>query len=183
MCVCMRVNAQQIKVRVLECHIFRLKHFFKAKWGRGEEKPERRGLAPISVPFCRVSFPLPITAPLPSLYLSVAFSLHPKHLTSPFCPSSIFHLDIPDSYLCILPPSSPLPCKGTGSPDEWRAKPEPKSIRHPFALSPTPPSLSVPSLVHSPLLLSSPWLVAARIGALLHALRWRAHTVGLLQLN
>lgn len=60
------------------------------------------------------------------------------------------------------------------------AKEHPSYIRvvpHP------PPSLSVPSLVHSPLLLSSPWLVAARIGALLHALRWRAHTVGLLQLN
>lgn len=147
--------------------------------GRKKEKPERRGLAPISVPFCRVSLPLPITAPLPSLYLSVAFSLHPKHLTSPFCPSSIFHLDIPDSYLCILSSALQRDWKPRWMEGKAGAKEHPSSIR----VVPPPPSLSVPSLVHSPLLLSSPRLVAARIGALLHALRWSAHTVGLLQLN
>ena len=125
--------------------------------------------------------------PLPPLSPSVAFSLQPKHFfSSPFCPSSIFHLDIPDLCLCILRPFL-CPAKGLAASEERRAKPEPQSIRHPFALSsgyPPPFSLSIPSLFHSlPLLLSSPRLAAARIVALLHALRWRAHTVGLLQLS
>lgn len=111
-----------------------------------------------------------------SVSLSFAFSLHREHLTS-LCPSSIFHLDFPNSYLCLHPPSSPLPWSGTGNLDERRTKPEPKSIPHLF------PTLSHPSFIYSPLLLSCPWLAIACIGALLCALRWRAHTVGLLHLH
>lgn len=146
-----------------------------------KEKPERRGLAPISFSFCRVSFPLPITAPLPSLHFSVAFSFHPKHLAAPFCPSSIFHLGFSLTPIPgVLPPSSPLPCEGdwNSQMNGGQKRSQRASVIHSLCPSPTP------SLVRSPppppLSLR---LAAARIVALRRALRWRACTVGSLQLS
>lgn len=139
---------QEHAALVCTCSLSKTKH-------GGEEKPERRGLAPISVPFCRVSVPLPITDPS-LLCLSLLLSLYNQSpfFPSPLRPSSIFHLGFPDLCLCILRPS-PCPAKGPAASDERRAKPEPRSIRHPFALSSgTPPSLSPslshPSSIHSP---------------------------------
>lgn len=146
-------------------------HLVEPKWMGGGCRTWETGSCPSQRPILQsqLSSVHHCTPP----YLSVAFSLHPKHLTS---------LSL-DSYLCVLPPSSPLSCKGARRP-RWTAKPEPKSICHSYTLS-SPPSfppshpasLSDPSSILPLLLLSSPLPGLSQLGSVHFSMRWdRKHT-------
>lgn len=163
-------------------------HLVKANKGkRKSENPERQGLAPISVQFCRVSSPFPITPctppPFPVSLTCFLFTTKALFLSFLSLPSSFIFISSSCTPSCLrIFPSclSSAPAKGLCSPDERRAKPEPESIRHPFALSPNPPppplrpSLCIPSLSHALSLppSSSRLHGLPRLGSLHFSTRW-----------
>lgn len=142
---------QEHAALVCTCSLSKTKH-----GGGGGRKNLRDGvLLPSASRSAESAFLCPSPTPPSSVSLCCfLFTTKALFFPSPLRPSSIFHLGFPDLCLCILRPS-PCPAKGPAASDERRAKPEPRSIRHPFALSSgTPPSLSPslshPSSIHSP---------------------------------
>lgn len=118
-----------------------------------------------------------------SLYLSVAFSLHPKHLTS-LSPDSIIFA----SYLHPLH----CPAKGLEAPDEWQSRSQRVSVIRTLC-PPLPPPPLPPILPLCPISRpfspssssSSPLPGLSQLGSVHFSMRWdRKHTQwGLLQFS